>query len=69
MDRRVIFEEAAGILKYKTRKNEALRKLDHTHTNIERVNDIITELENQLEPLKEQSKKATNGLRNCPFSP
>lgn len=64
MDRRVIFEEAAGILKYKTRKNEALRKLDHTHTNIERVNDIITELENQLEPLKEQSKKAKEYLEN-----
>lgn len=64
MDRRVIFEEAAGILKYKTRKNEALRKLDHTHTNIERVNDIITELENQVEPLREQSIKAKEYLEN-----
>ncbi len=64
MDRRIIFEEAAGILKYKTRKNEALRKLDHTHTNIERVNDIITELENQVEPLREQSIKAKEYLEN-----
>ncbi len=64
LDRRIIFEEAAGILKYKTRKNEALKKLDHTHTNIERVNDIITELENQLEPLREQSIKAKEYLEN-----
>ena len=58
MDRRVIFEEAAGILKYKKRKEEALRKLDRTHNNLDRVNDIIAELELQVEPLKEQSKKA-----------
>lgn len=57
-DRRVIFEEAAGILKYKKRKEEALRKLDRTHNNLDRVNDIINELELQVEPLKEQSKKA-----------
>ena len=63
-DRRVIFEEASGILKYKKRKEEALRKLDKTHINIDRVNDIITELENQLEPLKEQSKKAKEYLEN-----
>ena len=57
-DRRVIFEEAAGILKYKKRKEEALRKLDRTHNNLDRVNDIINELNLQVEPLKEQSKKA-----------
>ena len=63
-DRRVIFEEAAGVLKYKKRKEEALRKLDRTHNNIDRVNDIIMELENQVEPLKEQSKKAKEYLEN-----
>lgn len=57
-DRRVIFEEAAGILKYKKRKEEALRKLDRTHNNLDRVNDIINELNLQVDPLKEQSKKA-----------
>ena len=40
-DRRVIFEEAAGVLKYKRRKEEALRKLDRTHDNMSRVEDII----------------------------
>lgn len=63
-DRRIIFEEAAGILKYKTRKNEALKKLDRTHNNLERLNDIIRELEIQVEPLKEQSKKAKEYLKN-----
>lgn len=63
-DRRVIFEEAAGILKYKKRKEEALRKLDRTHNNVDRVNDIIGELETQLGPLKEQSEKATEYLEN-----
>lgn len=63
-DRRVVFEEAAGVLKYKKRKEEAIRKLDRTHQNLERVNDIIAELEVQLEPLKEQSKKAKEYLEN-----
>lgn len=63
-DRRSIFEEAAGILKYKKRKEEALRKLDRTHNNIDRVNDIIKELELQVEPLKEQSEKAKLYLEN-----
>ena len=63
-DRRIIFEEAAGILKYKKRKEEALRKLDKTHSNIERVNDIIRELEYQIGPLKEQSTKALEYLEN-----
>jgi len=57
-ERRIIFEEAAGVLKYKKRKEEALRKLDKTNTNMERVNDIIVELEGQVEPLKEQKDKA-----------
>lgn len=57
-DRRVIFEEAAGVLKYKKRKEEALRKLDKTHDNMNRVNDIVKELETQVEPLREQKIKA-----------
>lgn len=57
-DRRVIFEEAAGVLKYKKRKEEALRKLEKTHNNMSRVNDIIKELEAQVEPLREQKRKA-----------
>ena len=56
--RRVIFEEAAGVIKYKKRKEEAFRKLDRTHFNMDRINDIIKELEVQVEPLKEQRKKA-----------
>lgn len=57
-DRRIIFEEAAGVLKYKRRKEDALRKLDKTHTNMNRVNDIINELEIQVEPLRDQKEKA-----------
>lgn len=57
-DRRVIFEEAASVLKYKKRKEEALRKLDRTHDNMNRVDDIIKELEVQVGPLKEQKEKA-----------
>lgn len=63
-DRRVIFEEASGILKYKKRKEEAVRKLDRTHNNLDRVNDIIAELEGQVEPLREQSEKAKEYLDN-----
>lgn len=62
-DRRVIFESAAEVLKYKKRKEDALKKLDKTHTNLERVNDIIAELEIQVEPLREQSIKATEYLK------
>ena len=57
-DRRVIFEEAAGVLKYKKRKEEALRKLSKTHDNMNRVNDIIDELNNTITPLKKQSEVA-----------
>ena len=63
-DRRVIFEEASGILKYKKRKEEALRKLDRTHNNIDRVNDIIGELEIQVGPLKIQKEQAEEYLEN-----
>jgi chromosome segregation protein len=61
-DRRAIFEEAAGIMKYKVRKKEALRKLDNTKQNLLRIDDIIIELESQLEPLKDQAEKARNYL-------
>ena len=61
-DRRVIFEEAAGVLKYKKRKEEAIRKLERTNTNISRVNDIINELEQNLKPLEAQSKDAKKYL-------
>ena len=61
-DRRVIFEEAAGVLKYKKRKEEALRKLERTNANMDRVNDIIKELEVQVEPLKEQKRIALEYL-------
>jgi len=57
-DRRIIFEEAAGVLKYKKRKEEAIRKLERTHENLSRVNDIISELEIQVEPLKKQKETA-----------
>ncbi len=61
-ERRVIFEEAAGVLKYKRRKEEAIRKLDKTHNNLSRVNDILNELEPQIEPLKEAKEKALEYL-------
>ena len=61
-DRRVIFEEAAGVLKYKKRKEEALRKLDKTNSNLVRVNDIINELEEQIDPLRIQSENALEYL-------
>ena len=57
-DRRTIFEEAAGVLKYKRRKEEALRKLDKTNQNLNRVNDIINELSNNIAPLEDSSNKA-----------
>lgn len=62
-DRRQIFEEAAGITKYKYRKNEAERKLENTTDNLRRVKDIMSELENQIEPLYEQSEKAKKYLK------
>ncbi len=56
-DRRNLFEEAAGIVKYKVRCNEAQNNLEHTRTNLVRVNDIISELEAQVGPLEKQAEK------------
>ncbi|AEY65984.1 chromosome segregation protein SMC [Clostridium sp. BNL1100] len=61
-DRRLIFEEASGIMKYKVRKQDAERKLDLTEQNLVRITDIINELESQLEPLREQSEAAKKYL-------
>ncbi|MBQ4517796.1 MAG: chromosome segregation protein SMC [Clostridia bacterium] len=61
-DRREIFEEAAGISKYRYRKEEAERKLKHTDENLDRVADIITELESQIGPLEQQAEKAKKYL-------
>ncbi len=58
LERRSIIEEAAGVLKYKTRKKESLRKLDRTNENISRINMIISELNESIIPLKTQSEKA-----------
>lgn len=58
MELRRIVEEAVGIVSYKVRKEEAERKLAHTQTNIERLSDILDEIEKQLKPLKQQSEKA-----------
>ncbi|MBM4235584.1 MAG: chromosome segregation protein SMC [Firmicutes bacterium] len=55
-ERREIFEEAAGILKYKLRKKEARRRLDETRDNLIRVQDLIYELDTQIEPLHEQAE-------------
>lgn len=57
-DRRGIFEEASGIVKYKSRKKDAVRKLDETEQNLLRIHDLVSELEDQIGPLKEQSEKA-----------
>ena len=61
-DRREIFEEAAGISKYRHRKEETERKLAHTEDNLMRIGDKISELELQLEPLRVQSEKAKKYL-------
>lgn len=57
-DRRALFEEAAGVAKYKKRKNESLAKLKRTEENLLRVEDIVEELENRVGPLKRQAHKA-----------
>lgn len=62
-DRRNMFEEAAGILKFKNRREESRLKLDREHQNLERVEDIISTLEAQVEPLKLQSDKAKKYLQ------
>lgn len=61
-ERRAVFEEAAGIVKYKTRKNEAERKLEHTCSNLVRICDIISELEDRIEPLSQQADVAREYL-------
>ena len=61
-DRRHIFEEAAGVVKYKVRKIEAEKKLERTKLNLLRINDILSEIEQNLEPLKNQSEKAKKFL-------
>ena len=61
-DRREVFEEAAGISRYRHRKEEAERKLERTDENLVRINDKIAELELQVEPLREQSERAKKFL-------
>ncbi len=61
-DRREVFEEAAGISRYRHRKEEAEHKLERTDENLVRINDKIAELELQVEPLREQSRKAKKFL-------
>lgn len=61
-DRRHIFEEAAGIVKYRVRKAESEKKLEHTKVNLLRINDILSEIETNLEPLKLQADKAKKYL-------
>ena len=61
-DRRELFDEAAGIRKYRHRKKEAERRLEATEHNLERVNDIISEIQLQVEPMAEQAEVATRYL-------
>ena len=61
-DRRVIFEEAAGVLKYKKRKLDTLKKLEKSNINLEKIELLINELKQQVEPLEEQSKIAKRYL-------
>ncbi len=61
-DRRHIFEEAAGIVKYRARREESEKKLEQTKVNLIRINDILSEIEGTLEPLKIQSDKARRFL-------
>ena len=61
-DRREIFEEAAGISKFRHRKEEAERKLERTEENLVRINDKIAELELQVEPLRAQAETAKKYL-------
>ncbi len=61
-DRRHIFEEAAGIVKFRSRKEESEKKLERTKLNLLRINDILAEIESNIEPLKAQSEKAKKYL-------
>ncbi|MBQ4253020.1 MAG: AAA family ATPase, partial [Erysipelotrichaceae bacterium] len=58
IERRALFEEAAGVAKYKKRKNESVSKLLRTQDNIDRMQDVVNELEKQVAPLKRQAHKA-----------
>ncbi len=62
-ERRELFDEAAGIVKFKKRKNTAQKKLDNERENLVRVNDILSELERQVGPLERQSEKARTYLK------
>lgn len=62
IDRRIIIEEAAGVLKYKKRKEETVRKLDNTNDNLEKVALVINELESNIEPLRVQAEVARKFL-------
>lgn len=62
-ERRTLVEEAAGIIKYRDRKREALRKLEETERHLERVGDIINELATRVDPLREQAEKAETYLK------
>ncbi|HFU3799744.1 TPA: chromosome segregation protein SMC [Streptococcus suis] len=61
-ERRAIFEEAAGVLKYKTRKKETESKLEQAQGNLDRLDDIIYELDNQVKPLEKQAQTAKKFL-------
>lgn len=73
-DRRSLFEEAAGIAKYRLRKKDAVRKLDDTANNLTRINDIRSEVDAQVEPLAQAAEKTrrfnelNEGLRSCRLS-
>ena len=62
-ERRELFDEAAGIVKFKRRKNQAVKKLEDEKMNLVRVNDILSELEKQLAPLEKQAEKARTYLK------
>lgn len=63
-ERRELFDEAAGIVKYKRRKDASVKKLESEQQNLVRVNDILSELEKQVEPLGKQAEKARVYLKH-----
>ena len=63
-DRRALFDEAAGIVKYKLRKEASIKKLEEEQQNLLRLNDILSELEKQVEPLSKQAETAKVYLKN-----
>ena len=67
-DRREIFEEAAGITKFRYRKEEAERRLSATEENLVRIRDLYGELENRLEPLEQQAEQGGKGSCICGMS-